>query len=79
VSRHTKPFAPKHVGPHRKIPRSDRASENANASAVNLDPKNKKARQILADRSGYLAFAGPATSMAQRMSKEIFLPRRIKS
>jgi hypothetical protein len=30
-------------------------AENATASAAAFDPQNKKARQILADLSGYLA------------------------
>jgi hypothetical protein len=58
VFRHTKLFklfAPKHVVSIQKIPRADRASENARASAAILDQKNKKARQILADLPGYLA------------------------
>jgi hypothetical protein len=55
VFRHTKLFAPKRVVSIQKIPRADRASENARASAAILDQKNKKARQILADLPGYLA------------------------
>jgi hypothetical protein len=44
-------------------------AESATASAAVLDPQNKKARQILADLSGYLAVAEPATSMVRRKSR----------
>jgi hypothetical protein len=46
-------------------------AENATASAAAFDPQNKKARQILADLSGYLAGAEPATSMVRRTSRYI--------
>jgi hypothetical protein len=46
-------------------------AENATASAAVFDPQNKKARPILADLSGYLAGARPATLMVRRMSRYI--------
>jgi hypothetical protein len=47
-------------------------TENATAPAAIHGPQNKKARQILADLSGYLAWAAPATSMVRQMSQKNF-------
>jgi acetyl-CoA carboxylase carboxyltransferase component len=49
-------------------------AESAIASAAVFDPQNKKARQILADPSGYLAVAEPASSMVRRKSRYITRP-----
>ena len=73
VSRHTYPFAPKHVVSRPKNLETDRASENATASAAILDPKRKKALQILTDLPGYLAITEPATLMVQRYHEELLL------
>jgi hypothetical protein len=79
VFRHTKPFAPKHVVSNRKVSRSDRAPDDAAAPAAILDPKNKKARQILADLPGYLARTRPATLMVRQRRERYSLQATFKS
>src|SRR5262249_42078531 len=67
VCRRTNPFAPKHVVTNRKVSRSDRSPKTRPRPRRFTIRKKQKARQILADLSGYLAGAGPATSMVRRM------------
>src|SRR6185312_3299851 len=51
----TNPFAPKHVVQNRKISRADRSPKTRRRPRRFTIRKNKKARQTLAGRSGYLA------------------------
>jgi hypothetical protein len=52
-------------------------AENATASAAVFDPQNKKARPILADLSGCLANAKPATLMVWRISRNMTRHQKI--
>jgi len=52
---HTNPFAPKHVVQNGKVSRSDRSPKTQRRLRRFTIRKNKKARQTLAGRSGYIA------------------------